>query len=199
MKYGIFDDFWDNQPNHLPLMHLSINLDKTETFNLGKSIRLIDEIVAKNNKDKIITDTKFLFSDANWRPHLLGLMVILKLNKSEQSEFINTLWKRLCSGTWGCPQLLVVLSKIDPEFKIKSKRLLEENGFEQICKEILTEKEFSEKKFNHDITKNKILNATSYIINGFYDQTLEDDNGGSIAENWCNQLIEMNKLNIIKS
>jgi len=198
LKFGIFNKFWDNQPNYLPLLNLRINLGKTKTFNLGKSIRLIDNILSKNSTAKIIEDTKLLLFDIDWRPHLVAFIVILKLNETEQRQFINVLWKRLCQGTWVSPQLLVTLSQIDPNFNVKTTKLLEEDGYIKLCKSTLSVKEFEEKKFNHDVTVNKILNSISYLSQGTYDQSLNDDNGGSITEDWSQGLCEIDKLGLLK-
>jgi len=94
--------------------------------------------------------------------------------------------------------LLVTLSQIDPNFNVKTTKLLEEDGYIKLCKSTLSVKEFEEKKFNHDVTINKILNSISYLSQGTYDQSLNDDNGGSITEDWSQGLCEIDKLGLLK-
>ena len=199
MKFGVFDNFWDNQPNHLPFLNLRIDLSDTETFNLGKSLKLLDEIISNSSIEEIYDDTKALLADLNWRLHLVAFVAILKLEKSEQQKFIGFLWKRLCLGTWVSPQLLVTLSKIDFNFKEKSELILNEIGLNEFRANYLTDQELAERKFNYELTDNKILNSFRYLKNGKFLTNIDDDNGAKIAQNWDEQLTELNRLELIKS
>lgn len=198
MKFGIFDKFWDNQPNHLPLLNLSIDLSETETFNLGKSLKLIDEIISKNQIEDIYNDTRKMLDELNWRLHLVAFITILKLDKPEQQKFIGFLWKRLCLDTWVSPQLLVTLSKIDFNFKEKAELIINEIGLNKFRENYLSEQELAERKFNYELTDNKTLNSLRYLKDGKFLTEVDDDNGAEIAQNWNKQLVELNKLELIK-
>lgn len=199
LKLEIFDVFWDNQPNHLPLLNLRIGLYNSDTFNLGKSLKLIDKIITNNSADAIYSDLDLMLAHSNWRLHLVAFIAILNLDKSEQEKFLGILWKRLCNGTWVSPQLLVTLSKTDDHFKEKSALLLNENGLEKFRMNYLNEQELSEKKFKHDITDNKILNSLRYLITGKYLTDIDDDNGAKIAKNWNEQLTVLKTQKLIKN
>ncbi len=199
LKFGIFDKFWDNQPNHLPLLNLRVDLSETETFNLGKSLKLIDEIISENQIDDIYNDTRKMLTELNWRLHLVAFITILKLDKSEQQKYIGFLWKRLCLGTWVSPQLLVTLSKIDFNFKEKAELILKEVGLNKFRTNYLSEKELAERNFNYELTDNKILNSLRYLKNEKILTDIDDDNGAKIAQNWNEQLTKLNKLDLIKN
>ena len=199
MKFGIFDKFWDNQPNHLPLLNLRVDLLETDIFNLGKSLKLIDEIISENQIDDIYNDTRKMLTELNWRLHLVAFITILKLDKSEQQKFIGLLWKRLCLGTWVSPQLLVTLSKTDFNFKEKAELILNDDGLEKFSLNYLNEQEFSEINFKYEISNNKILNSLRYLKDGKYLTDIDDDNGAKITENWNEQLSELKRLELIKN
>lgn len=198
MKFGIFDKFWDNQPNHLPLLNLGIDLSDTETFNLGKSLKLIEEIISKNEIEDIYNDTRKLLNELNWRLHLVALITILKLEKIEQEKFIDFLWKRLCLGSWVSPQLLVTLSKIDLNFKDKSHLILNKIGLDEFRENYLNEQQLTERKFNSKLADNKILNSLKFLSDEKISTEIDDDNGAKIALNWNEQLTKLNKLGLIK-
>lgn len=199
MKFGIFDSFWDNQPNHLPLLNLRIDLSDTETFNLGKSLKRIDIIISNNSTDDIYNEARLMLSDLNWRLHLVAFITILKLDKPEQQKFIGYLWKRLCLGTWVSPQLLVTLSKIDFNFKEKSELILNDIGLEKFRMTYLNDAELIEKKIQHEISDNKILNALRYLKDEKYLTDIDDDKGAKTAKNWNEQLTEVKRLELIKN
>ncbi|MGY3795699.1 hypothetical protein [Aquimarina sp. 433] len=199
MKLGIFDNFWDNQPNHLPLLNLRVDLSDTDTFNLGKSLKLIDQIIADGSIEEIFSDVKIMLAELNWRPHLVAFIAILKLEKPDQQKFVDFLWKRLCQGTWVSPQLLVTLSKIDSNFNEKSELILNKIGLDKFRTKYLDEQELGERKFKYEITDNKILNSLRYLNDGKSLKDLDDDNGAEIAKNWDEQLTELNRLKLIKN
>ncbi|WP_108801934.1 hypothetical protein [Aquimarina sp. Aq107] len=199
MKFGIFDSFWDNQPNHLPLLNLRIDLSDTETFNLGKSLKLLDQIISNSTIEEIYNDTLAMLAELNWRLHLVALITILKLEKSEQQKFIDFLWKRLCLGTWVSPQLLVTLLKIDFNFKEKSELLLNEIGLNEFRTNYLSEQELVGRTFNYELADYKILNSLRYLNDRKILTDIDDDNGAKIAQNWNEQLTELNKLGLIKN
>ena len=199
MKFGIFDTFWDNQPNHLPFLNLSIDLSYTDTFNLGKSLKRIDDILSNNTPEDIYNDTILLLNNINWRLHLIACITVLKLKEPDQQKYIGFLWKRLCLGSWVSPQLLVTLSKIDFNFKEKCDVILNDDGLEKFRTNYLINDELTEIKFNPEISNNKILNALRYLKNGKHLDNIDDDNGAKIALNWNKQLIEMITLGLLKT
>jgi len=197
LKLNIFDKFWDNQPNHLPLLHLRIDLSDTKTFNLGKSLRLIDTIIAGHTSEAIYGDVQVMLADANWRVHLVSFITILKLNKPDQLKYIGFLWKRLCLGTWVSPQLLVTLSKIDANFEQKAKSMLKDYDLNLFKRNYLSEAELGEIKYTSEARDNKIFNSLRYLIAGTYQADIDDDHGGKYAKKWNEQLAELNRLNLL--
>lgn len=193
LKFGIFDPFWDNQPNHLPLLSLRVSIPEHKPFNLRKSLRLIDEIISKNSSDDIYRDINLMLSDRNWRLHLVSCVTILKLDTSDQLKFIGFLWKRLCLYSWVSPQLLVTLSKIDANFKEKSAFILHDMNLDTFRLNYLNEDELSKVEYKYGISDYKILNALKYLNNEdpFLHVNDDDDDGGGIARNWDHQLIEL--------
>lgn len=197
MKLGVFDSFWDNQPNHLPLLRLRTDMSEPKEFNLKKSIQLIDQILDNQTPDEIYVDLVRMLADKNWRPHLVAFVTVLKLDPPEQQKYIGHLWKCLCIGTWVSPQLLVTLSKIDFNFDEKSARILKDSGIEQFSAAYLSEGEMNERNFTYEITTNKILNTLRYLKERTYDQDIDDDNGGDIAKGWDTQLTELRRLGML--
>jgi len=126
--YGVFNDFWNGHPNHLPLMNLHIDNNQPTEWNLNKSLERLDLICDNNEQELIVEGIHKLLNDENWRPHLVAIMASFKLTPSEQKKLIPELWARLEKGSWISPQILSVLSIIDGEFEFKANEILK-NGF----------------------------------------------------------------------
>lgn len=128
LDFGIFKDFWNGHPNHLPLMGLHNDNDQPSEWNLNKSLERLDVICDRNDQEFIIEGIYKLLNDEDWRPHLVAIMASFKLTPEEQKKLIPELWNRLGKGSWISPQILSVLSIIDNEFELKANEILN-NGF----------------------------------------------------------------------
>ncbi len=128
LDFGIFKDFWNGYPNHLPLMGLHNDNNEPSEWNLNKSLERLDIICDGNDRQLIIEGIHKLLDNEDWRPHLVAIMASFKLTPKEQNELIPELWIRLEKGSWISPQILSVLSIIDNEFELKANEILN-NGF----------------------------------------------------------------------
>ncbi|WP_346883254.1 hypothetical protein [uncultured Algibacter sp.] len=128
LDFGIFKDFWNGHPNHLPLMGLNNDNNQPAEWNLNKSLERLDLICDNNDQELIINGIHKLLNNQDWRPHLVAILVSFKLTPTEQIKLIPELWTRLEKGSWISPQILSVLSIIDNEFELKAKEILN-NGF----------------------------------------------------------------------
>lgn len=69
-------------------------------------------------KEMLKTDTKWVathLSDSNWRLHLIAAVAYLIDNSLD----IQLLWNRVEKWSWVSPQLLAVVSIVDPNFESK--------------------------------------------------------------------------------
>jgi|8_EtaG_2_1085327.scaffolds.fasta_scaffold14715_3 hypothetical protein len=128
LDFGIFKDFWDGHPNHLPLMGLHNNNNEPAEWNLNKSLERLDFICDGNTQELIIEGIHKLLNNEDWRPQLVAILASFKLTQTEQIKLIPELWNRLEKGSWISPQILSVLSIIDSEFELKATGILN-NGF----------------------------------------------------------------------
>ncbi len=99
LDFGIFKDFWNGHPNHLPLMGLQNDNDEPAEWNLNKSLERLDIICDESNQELIIDGIQKLLNNEDWRPHLVAIMASFKLAKTEQSKLIPELWNRLGKGS----------------------------------------------------------------------------------------------------
>ena len=53
--YGVFNDFWNGHPNHLPLMNLHIDNNQPTEWNLNKSLERLD-LICDNNEQELIVE-----------------------------------------------------------------------------------------------------------------------------------------------
>ncbi len=125
---GPFGSLFRRFPHYLPLLTLENHQDIDSPINLDLSLKKINkEIKSKSVKD-IDNAVKLLLNSINWRNHLVGCIVIIKINKENQQSFIERLWD-IClnKNSWVLPQILATLSIIDSEFqrKVKSKEIKE--------------------------------------------------------------------------
>ncbi len=124
LNYGIFNDFWNDFPNHLPLLGLHIDDDEPKEWNLTKSLERLDFICDNNDEETIKNDIIKLLNDENWRPHLVAILASFKLSKKKQLGLIDIMWNRIEKGSWISPQILSVLSIIDIDFENKANEIL---------------------------------------------------------------------------
>ncbi|GAB5526201.1 MAG: hypothetical protein Roseis2KO_40730 [Roseivirga sp.] len=191
LNYGVFSEFWDGHPNHLPLLNLYEPPESHKDLNLAKSIDRLDFIISTNSEEAITDGIQLLLEDDNWRPHLVAALVILKISKIQQSKMKMLLWKRVKQWSWVSPQILVVLSMIDPEFDRLAKDL-QGYGYktEHANMDGLLE---NQKKGPVQITINesKAIASAQYLLNGAIVDTDNNDRGGSIAKNWKQNLMKL--------
>jgi len=129
LDFGIFKEFWNGHPNHLPLMGLHNDNDEPKEWNLNKSLERLDLICDGNNEESIIEGIYKLLNSEDWRPHLVGILASFKISPDQQKKLIPNFWTRLEKGSWISPQILSVLSIIDEKFELKGKEILD-NGFQ---------------------------------------------------------------------
>ncbi|WP_417559023.1 hypothetical protein [Mesoflavibacter zeaxanthinifaciens] len=201
-NFGVFNDFWNGHPNHLPLMNLYDIPNPPKEWNLTKSIDRLDNIVSKNSINDIIDGIRLLLKNEDWRPHLVAALATLKIDKNRQSELKTDLWNRLKTGSWVSPQILVILSIIDSEFDFKAKEICE-NGFKITYSEMPMHEHHSARgPAGIGVDNKKVVASTEYLLNGVIIDSMENDNGGSLAKNWKENLlglIENNKFKIINN
>jgi len=127
--FGIFSDFWDGFPYHLPLLNLHIDKNEINQGKLNKGLERLDLICFNKNQDLVINGIQELLSSENWRPHLVAILASFKLSVNKQKELIPDFWNRLERDSWISPQILSVLSMIDHEFESIGLEILK-NGFQ---------------------------------------------------------------------
>lgn len=199
LTFGVFNDFWNGHPNHLPFLNLYDISNPPEEWNLTKSIDRLDFIISKNSSKEIVTGIRLLLMNEDWRPHIVACLATLKIDKNLQSEIKIELWKRLKSGSWASPQILVILSIIDSEFNVRAQEIFE-NGFKITYLKMPAHEHHSARgPAGLSIDNKKVIASINYLLNGVITDSIENDNGGSIAKNWKENLlglIENNKFKI---
>ncbi len=194
-NFGVFDDFWNGHPNHLPFMNLYNIPNPPKEWNLTMSIDRLDSIISKNSSSEIVDGIRLLLKNEDWRPHLVAALSTLKVEKKIQSEIKTDLWNRLKSGSWASPQILVILSIIDSEFNIQAKGICD-NGFRITYSEMPMHEHHSARgPAGISVDNKKVVATTEYLLNGVITDSMENDNGGSLAKNWK----ENNKFKIVNN
>jgi len=197
-KFGVFNDFWNGYPNHLPFLNLDDVPNPPEEWNLTKSIDRLDDIISENANAAIVAGIRLLLNNENWRPHLVAALATLKIDKNLQTEIKTDLWNRLKSGSWVSPQILVILSIIDAEFKLKAKEIVEK-GFTITYSEMKKHEHHSARgPAGIGVDTNKVIASTKYLLNGVVTDAKENDNGGSLAKNWKENLLRLIANNTFK-
>jgi len=190
LNYGVFNDFWNGHPNHLPLLQLRYSEENTQEWNLINSFKILDDIFLKNNEIDLGTGIKLLLRAENWRAHLVACIAILKISKHQQNLLKTDFWEFLeTKFSMVSPQILVILSIIDNDFETRAKNI-SKNGF------IVS---YYNPRTKENIKKNsaKIISSIEYLLNGKYSDIIENENGGIHSKKWKDKLIpliESNKL-----
>ncbi|QNR23920.1 hypothetical protein [Croceimicrobium hydrocarbonivorans] len=162
-----------------------------EEWNLTKSIERLDHIVSESSGSQIANGIRLLLKNEDWRPHLVAALAILKIDKDLQFELKSNLWSRLKSGSWVSPQILVILSLIDSEFNLKAKEICE-NGFEISYSEMpMHEHHFARGPAGLRVDNKKVVASVEYLLNGVIIDSRENDNGGSLAKGWKENLFKL--------
>lgn len=120
--YGIFNDFFNQTPNHLPLLNLKEIRRSNSEYNLTKSLKMIDELYEKYDKEDYKDGIVKMLSSKNWRPQLVSCFAIMKLGNLERNEYIELVWQIIKDGSWVKPQLIVLLTLIDEDFLYRAKK-----------------------------------------------------------------------------
>ena len=121
-------------------MTLENHRDIDSPVNLDLSLKKISKVIKSKSEREIDSAVKLLLNSINWRSHLIGCIVVIKMNKEKQQSFIEKLWE-IClnKNSWVLPQILATLSIIDFEFqrKVNSKEIKEVfSNNQMIVKEI---------------------------------------------------------------
>jgi hypothetical protein len=118
-QFGPFADAFDNRdlkvPGYLELLHCN-----------GPGVKVVlARIQAALSTDGPQAWVDALFSDPNWRPHLVGAATLL-LDEKRVLDCA-ALWEAIDRGSWVTPQLVATGYFVDPAFQDQVKRRLE-NG-----------------------------------------------------------------------
>ncbi|PTX64107.1 hypothetical protein C8N46_101717 [Kordia periserrulae] len=199
LNFGVFNDFWDKNPNHLPFLSLHYLPNISEGWGLYQSIEKLDVIIEENDLSGIIEGIKLLLKSENWRPHLVASLAILKIKKDEQIKLKSLLWERIRKGSWVSPQILVILSIIDIDFKKIAKEIYE-NGFQIVYSKMSSVEHHSARgPAGLHVDNQKVIASVEYLLHGTINDSFENDCGGSITKSWKKNLmdlIENNKFTI---
>lgn len=187
---GIFNEFWDGNPNHLPFLDL---------LNPQNSLSILDNILSQNSQEDIIKGISLLLEDENWRMHLVALLAILKSEEHIKSNFTSKLWERLELGSWVSPQISVVLSLIDTDFKVKAKDLLvksDSNNRKVSMKTIASMEYLLESKIvEYPYLDRKITPKEEYLQK--INELEKRDRGGIIAKKWKEKLLKLKETKVL--
>ena len=120
---GLFNQFWDDHPRHLPLLSLVQRNLPVKPWDLNSSLARLDQILLNNPHDQLCADIGLLLNSDNWRAHLVATCAIFKIPKGLQQSFVNDLWQLVENVSWVNPQIIASLSIIDQSFKSNANQL----------------------------------------------------------------------------
>ena len=190
-EFGVFKEFWNGQPHHLPFLNLYEPEGGSEEWNLQTSLNRLDELISSNKAEFLIEGVELLLKSEDWRPHLVAALASLKMKPVDRKLPIERLWERLGKGSWVSPQLLVILSIIDVEFKQKVDEILE-RGFKVTFSTMLpVEHHVTRGPAGSTVAEMKIIAAMHYLRNGTNVDSADSDGGGSIASCWKEHLMQL--------
>jgi hypothetical protein len=199
MKFGLFNSFWDKYPHHLPFLNLMESDNDPAEWNLQISISRLNSICNSNFKWELKESIDLLLESEDWRPHLIAIISVATIDKIERDEFIIKLWERLSRGSWISPQILVVLSIIDEEFKSKAEKILKEGFSVSYTNLSAVDHHVSRGGSTVKATNGKVIGALHFLLN----KTTQDINyieeGRVIAKEWSERLFQLDgekRLNI---
>ena len=101
--------FVQEEPSYLPLLNLPPEA--------ASAIHFIADVVHRTSdyRPRVLA----LLNDPGWRLHLVGAIAVLL--SDDREEFSAALWSAVDQGSWVSPQLVVVLSRCDPQFVTNAK------------------------------------------------------------------------------
>jgi hypothetical protein len=181
MEFGIFNDFWVNHPQHLPFLSFTESNFEPKSFGLHSSISNLELILKRNSLEDIKKDIIELLVTSNWRTHLVASIALTLLKKENTNDLLEHFWDRINKGSWVVPQLLVVLSIVDSEFRVKAENIINEESNYLLNNSDLN---YSRRKvFDH-----KKIASINYLLKGIVNDTSESDSGASITQGWKQNL-----------
>jgi len=137
---GLFNQFWDEHPHHLPFLSLVQRDLPVKPWDLNNSLARLDDILLNNPQHQLWADLMLLLESDNWRAHLVAVCSIFKIPKTKHQLYINKLWELVENGSWVNPQIVATLSIIDDKFKTNAKRIYESLLKQNINGQALDEK-----------------------------------------------------------
>ncbi|OHT47275.1 hypothetical protein [Flavobacterium tructae] len=202
MNLGIFKDFWDGHPNHLPFLSLvELTSDESQSFNLKLSFSKLEAILETNSEQKISDGIRLLLEQENWRAHLVASVSLLLISQAKRDRLINLYWERLSRGSWVSPQILTSLSRCDTSFNTKGEKILTEGFTINYASLSSIDHHVLRGGVPTTVSEKKIIAAVNYLLNNIIndnDDNYDNDSGGSIAKNWKEKLTELIKENRVK-
>jgi hypothetical protein len=199
MEFGVFNNFWDGHPNHLPFLNLRESKGDPKEWNLATSISKLYSILNSHSDLDVNEGIRQLIKSEDWRPHIVALISILSFDSQRRNEFIDLLWDRLSNGSWTSPQILVVLSIIDTDFKSKATKITTEGFTVNYSQLTSIEHHVSRGGTNTKDAIGKVVAVINFILNNIETDTADSDQGASIAKHWTdrlNELIDKGKIKV---
>jgi hypothetical protein len=186
---GIFNEFWDEaHPHHLPLLNLQDAGDPH--WNLTISIQRLNAIVEKNSEPSVWEGVRFLLDTPNWRPHLVACLVLLRLSSPARATLQDLFWDRISLGSWVSPQILVTLSLVDGDFKMKGEKILR-GGFAANVRRPSSPDPVSQGHTRPSPSEQKVKAAIEFLVNNVIIDSSDNDAGGSHASDWKQRLLKL--------
>lgn len=199
MDLGIFTNFWDGRPHHLPFLSLTaLPCDETQNCNLQWSISKLEAILQSNPDPTIAEGIRLLLQQDNWRMHLVGAVSMLLIKKATREDLIGLFWERLSKGSWVSPQLLVVLSISDKSFTSKGQIILEQGLKIHYAARSPMDHPWSTAGIPTTISENKIMAVINYLLYDVIEDNDDNNHAGSLAKNWEERLYDLMDANILK-
>jgi hypothetical protein len=199
MEFGVFNNFWDEHPNHLPFLNLREWSHEPKEWNLQTSIAKLYSILESHSDGNVNEGIRQLIDSDDWRPHIVASISILSFDSTRRDEFIGLLWDRLSRGSWTSPQILVVLSIIDKDFESKANKIISEGFTVSYSPLTPIEHHVSRGGASAKAASAKVVTAINFILNRTATDAIKYDEGGSIAKGWAeslNKLIDQGKIRV---
>jgi hypothetical protein len=199
MEFGVFNNFWDGHPNHLPFLNLRESKDDPKEWNLQTSITKLYSILKSHSDGDVNEGIKQLIDSEDWRPHIVASISILSFDSTRRDEFVGLLWDRLSRGSWTSPQILVVLSIIDKDFESKASKIISEGFAVSYSPLTSIEHHVSRGGTSTKAANAKVVAVINFILNRTATDSIENDEGASIAKGWTeslNKLIAQGKIKV---
>jgi hypothetical protein len=199
MEFGVFNSFWDGQPNHLPFLNLQESKDDPKEWNLQTSIAKLYLILESHTEMDINEGIRQLIKSDDWRPHIVGSISILSFDSQRRNGFIDLLWDRLSRGSWTSPQILAVLSIIDKDFISKANKIINEGFTVNYSQLTPIEHHVSRGGTSVKEASAKVVAVINFLLNKIVIDSVDSDQGALISKTWTEsltKLIEEGKIRV---